>query len=235
MALDSLLASLKNDVSPVAAVQASNGRAFGCNVTATAAVSDVARPGTTANLDTAATAGVSVPYQRETASILGCTAETSATAEKNKVESKARKVGASDTATASRRKATLAEAAELRALVRPCGEPYGFAEADYQEATERALADVDAALLCYRAMAKVERVNVTARPEPDDDRITCLACANLNEFETCRVAHPWTPATACAPARKPVVDLPRRCDGFKAKEGQSNPWPVKCNNVAIPE
>ena len=42
--------------------------------------------------------------------------------------------------------------AELIGLVRFCGEAYGFTEEEHAEALERALADFDSALMCFRAM-----------------------------------------------------------------------------------
>ena len=45
------------------------------------------------------------------------------------------------------------EAAELRRLVRQCGELYNFTEEEHREALEIALADHEGALTCFRAMA----------------------------------------------------------------------------------
>ncbi|HLF95585.1 MAG TPA: hypothetical protein VI457_00430 [Methylococcaceae bacterium] len=120
----------------------------------------------------------------------------------------------------SRRLPTGQEAAELKALIRACGEPYGFSEADYAEAWARAVADVDAALTSYRHMAKVERVDVAellAVPRPDDDRRRCLNCANLQPGEVCARAKRGTTFDPFAPVRYPMAELPRRCDGYAAK------------------
>jgi hypothetical protein len=120
----------------------------------------------------------------------------------------------------SRRDPTDAKTAELKALIRACGEPYAFTEADYAEALQRALADVDAALVCYRHMARIERVDVAALlvdAEPDDDRRRCTECANLLPGDVCAVARRYWEAGPCVPARRPVPGLLRRCDGFVSK------------------
>ena len=44
--------------------------------------------------------------------------------------------------------------AELTRLVRLCGERYGFTEQEQGEALAAALADFDAALMCYRSIAE---------------------------------------------------------------------------------
>lgn len=51
----------------------------------------------------------------------------------------------------------------------------------------------------------------------EDDRRRCRACANLLPGDLCTVAHRYREAGPCIPIRKPVPDLLRRCDGYKAK------------------
>ena len=48
----------------------------------------------------------------------------------------------------------LQPAAELRRLVRLCGEFYGFTEAEHIEALAVALADFDSAMTCFSTMAR---------------------------------------------------------------------------------
>ena len=49
---------------------------------------------------------------------------------------------------------TDAKAAELRRLVRQCGELYNFSEDEHREALEIALADPENALVCFRTIAR---------------------------------------------------------------------------------
>ncbi|MBE0624407.1 MAG: hypothetical protein IH606_06310 [Burkholderiales bacterium] len=91
MSLESLLATLENDVSPVAAVQPNAGAAFGCNGTDTADVAAVSTQRRCASPATAATAGNGSDVSRKPASILARTSATAATAENNNTRSDAQK------------------------------------------------------------------------------------------------------------------------------------------------
>lgn len=91
MSLESLLATLENDVSPVAAVQPNAGAAFGCNGTKTADVAAVSAQRRCASPATAATAGHGSDVSRKPASILARTSATAATAENNNTRSDAQK------------------------------------------------------------------------------------------------------------------------------------------------
>lgn len=106
MALESLLTSLKNDVTHVTAVQPSNHKASGCNGTAPAGVTSVTTRAARADSATAVTCEVSQTLQRKPAPIKACTAVTPVTSEKAKAkakakaESEAQEVSFGDTATA---------------------------------------------------------------------------------------------------------------------------------------
>lgn len=117
-------------------------------------------------------------------------------------------VAAEPIAERSKRTANTAEAAELRELVEAIYS--GDTEADRAEAVAAALADPDAALICYRSIA-IERGIVV---EPDDRR-TCGQCANLR-FGVCTVASPDGAVTAATGYRPSELFriTPHRCDGY---------------------
>ncbi|PTR16970.1 hypothetical protein C8R31_101123 [Nitrosospira sp. Nsp2] len=53
---------------------------------------------------------------------------------------------------ATQNKGAIVARCELTELVRFCGEAYAFTDEDHAEALERALADYDSALTCFRAI-----------------------------------------------------------------------------------
>lgn len=107
----------------------------------------------------------------------------------------------------TRREPTDAEAKELRALVQAIGRREGWTVADTEQATALALADVDAALACYRDIA----ADLGAILQPDDDRRTCDQCANLIARQ-CQAAK--RSEIVASRDYESVRDLPRRCEGY---------------------
>ena len=107
----------------------------------------------------------------------------------------------------TRRTATQAEAAELRALVQAVGKAEQWTADEFEWATAAALDDPDGALACYRALVVEHRIILPI----DDDRRTCNQCANLI-------------ARRCQAAKlgeivanrdcEPIRDLPGRCEGY---------------------
>ena len=112
MSLDSSLATLEKDVSPVAAVQPNTGAAFHSNGTDTADVADVSnqRPGN--NHATAATSRNGDDVSRKPASILACTPATAATAENDDTAGKATSEPLPEPAIEARRQRVLTMLAE---------------------------------------------------------------------------------------------------------------------------
>jgi hypothetical protein len=99
MALDSLLAKLKCGVSPVADVQASNGKASGCNGSDTLAVSGVSGFAPRLDAETADTARNDAAVSRKPAPAERCTADTPDTVERINIANIVEKVGAGETVT----------------------------------------------------------------------------------------------------------------------------------------
>src|SRR3990172_4362123 len=98
----------------------------------------------------------------------------------------------------------VAPEAELIALVDAVADFHGFNPEQRAEAKQIALADLDAALECFRDLAaKIPGIQPAA-----DDRITCNRCANLagrkcTKWEKLWAARGWEP-----------VQLPLRCEQF---------------------
>lgn len=102
MGLDSLLTSLKAEVSEVSQVQAPDTKAFGRYPIETGEVSGVSKAADAAMPDTSDTPCKTMGYQREPLRHKGCTPDTSDTPKNINVPSEAAKVGASDPAIQSR-------------------------------------------------------------------------------------------------------------------------------------
>ena len=122
--------------------------------------------------------------------------------------------------TAANEAATSEQAAELRELIAPI--LANDSDADRAEALAVALADPDAALMSFRAMAAGLR-NETRAParEPDDDRRPCTDCANLTARDK-RCLAAWRgerPGNAPRDYR-PTIDLPRRCECYAPKPAE---------------
>ena len=102
--------------------------------------------------------------------------------------------------------------AELIALVDTVADFHGFNPEQRAEAKQIALADLEAALECYRAqVAKIPGIQPTT-----DDRITCNQCKNLvgrkcAKWKELGAARGWEP-----------VQLPLRCGQFKPKAGDAD-------------
>lgn len=101
---------------------------------------------------------------------------------------------------------------ELLALVDAVADFHGFNPEQRVEAKQIALADLEAALECFRALvAKIPGIQPAT-----DDRITCSQCANLagrkcSKWEAMGAARGWEP-----------VQLPLRCEQFKPKAGEAD-------------
>lgn len=114
-----------------------------------------------------------------------------------------------------RRKATAAEAEELRPLVAVI---LGDAdETDREEPLTVALADPEAALTSFRALA----ADLQPHPLPDyDDRRACEECANLDRhrgrdgFRRCAAAQRGERIGNAGRDYSPFPDVPRRCEGY---------------------
>ena len=104
--------------------------------------------------------------------------------------------------------ATASEAAELRALVRRV---LADRPDEWDEAEAVALADPEAALTSFRALA----AELPRLPLPDaDDCRTCLQCACLSATGRCLAAGRGELLAVASQRYLPVPDLLRRCEGF---------------------
>jgi hypothetical protein len=112
---------------------------------------------------------------------------------------------------------TQAQAAELRALIQSVAERDSWPAADLEEAIAVALAEVDAALVCFRELAAA----LPAAPVGlDDDRRTCRTCHELRASTgECRAARTMHIGTA-GREYHPMPDLLRRCDGYKPRPSE---------------
>ncbi|MFZ4539066.1 hypothetical protein [Propionivibrio sp.] len=105
------------------------------------------------------------------------------------------------------------EAEQLRKLVQYVYQ--NDSEGDRNEALDAAMADVDLAMECYRAIV-LERGLI---PVIDDDRRTCRQCANLSYSSSCKVACPGGALSAQKGYRAGALWLenPHRCEAFHEK------------------
>jgi hypothetical protein len=117
------------------------------------------------------------------------------------------------------RAATPAEAAELRALVTLI---YANPD-DRAEPLAAALADPDAALICYRALAadrNAVALFVESPPLVPDDQRTCRQCRNLAASGRCLAAARGELPYVAGRKYSPVPDVPKRCEGFRDRSAQ---------------
>lgn len=104
---------------------------------------------------------------------------------------------------------------ELIALVDAIADFHGFNPEQRDEAKQIALADLEAALECFRDLA----ARIPGGPgvqSATDDRIRCNQCANLagrkcTKWKELGAARGWEP-----------VQLPLRCEQFKPKAGEAD-------------
>jgi len=119
--------------------------------------------------------------------------------------------------------ATPEQAAELRELIALI--LANESEADRPEALAVALADPDAALTCFRALAADIGSNTRrpARVPVTDDRRPCTDCTNLTARDH-RCLAAWRGERPGGAARDyhRVIDLPRRCECFAPKPAESD-------------
>lgn len=106
----------------------------------------------------------------------------------------------------------MAPEAELIALVDTVADFHGFNPEQRVEARQIAVADPEAALECFRALA----ARIPGIQHTTDDRITCNRCVNLagrkcTRWEAMGAARGWEP-----------VQLPLRCEQFKPKAGEAD-------------
>jgi hypothetical protein len=119
MSLDSLLASLENDVTDVTDVTASAGAAFGCNVRSNPAVTGVTPGSDGGKFVTPVTSYNAVGVTPKPAWIKAVTPVTCVTAENNNTQNKARERAPTDQAREDRRTRVLAMLAEYPNIRRP--------------------------------------------------------------------------------------------------------------------
>lgn len=217
MALDTLLASLKCRVSEVAGVQASHAKAIACNPVKLSGVAEVSDSTVSTTTETPETLPDTKEVSARPTPTAACTHETSVTPETIKGEASVPKVGAGDTAIASRRwllhyldrdpveVACCSEAAHAEILEQNpdaiAAEPVGPNDPDVRE--ERAgIAEIDGGLSGDLA----ERL-----AWGEDDRRTCDQCSNLSA-RRCQAAKRGE--IVASRNHEPIRDLPRRCEGY---------------------
>ncbi|MFZ4538703.1 MAG: hypothetical protein ACOYNV_20575 [Propionivibrio sp.] len=105
------------------------------------------------------------------------------------------------------------EAEQLRKLVQYVYQ--NDSEGDRNEALDAAMADVDAAIECYKAVV-LER---GLTPVIADDRRTCRQCSNLSYTGACSAAKPGGALSAVKGYRPGALWLenPHRCEAFEGK------------------
>ena len=120
---------------------------------------------------------------------------------------------------------TMAPETELIALVDAIADFHGFNPEQRAEAKQIAVADLDAALECFRGLAtKIPGVPGATAPfgairavqSATDDRIMCNQCANLagrkcTRWKELGAARGWEP-----------VQLPLRCEQFRPVAGEAD-------------
>jgi hypothetical protein len=142
MGLDSLLASLKSEVSEVSRVQGCKGAAFERYPVKPEGVSEVSSGNVGALRETPATPPAKPEVSTRAASVGACTPDTPATPQELNTQTGAQQVGAGETATGS----------ELTRLVALVAAREGFTPEEHAEAVTHALNDPGAALPCFRAI-----------------------------------------------------------------------------------
>jgi hypothetical protein len=103
---------------------------------------------------------------------------------------------------------------ELMGLIKAVGTLYAFTPSEFEEATQVAFADPQAALTSFRDVAKRYGLNV-----PADDRITCGECLRLVKGR-CGAAKLGLMADTQPDYSPGDVDIPHRCAYFVAKDPQ---------------
>ena len=93
-------------------------------------------------------------------------------------------------------------------LIKVVGQLYGFTASEFEEATEVAFADPQAALNSFRDIANRDGLFV-----PSDDRVTCLECLRLVKGRCLAAKQGLMENTQ--PDYSPTPDVPRRCEHFK--------------------
>jgi hypothetical protein len=107
--------------------------------------------------------------------------------------------------------------AELRALIAALGEREGWPAVEIEQATDAALADHEAALTCWRLIARECGVIWPAVREADD-RQTCRHCSNLTAGGRCLAAVRGE-LPGVAKSYSPALSLLRRCERFHPLPG----------------
>jgi hypothetical protein len=217
MALDTLLASLKCGVSEVAGVQASRAKAITCNPVKLSGVAEVSGGSVDATTATPATSPDTKEVSVELPPTGACTRETPETLETIKDEVSAPRVGAGDTAIASRwwllhyadrdpvDVACCSEVPHAEILERNpdaiAAEPLGPIDPDAWE-ERAAIAEFDGGLSRDAAERLAWR---------EDDRRTCTQCANL-VGRRCLAAKRGE--IVASRSYEPIRDILKRCEGY---------------------
>ena len=123
------------------------------------------------------------------------------------------------------------EAEELRELLQDVGEYNGWPGSEIAEATTVGLTEIGAALECWRSIADAFIAETTSPAiSAKDDRRRCTDCGNLYHY-------PGTDGfRRCAAAKRgelpctsrdysPVLDVPRRCEGYAPLSGDPDRRP----------
>ena len=105
-------------------------------------------------------------------------------------------------------KTTASPRVELMGLIKVVGTLYAFTPSEFEEATQIAFADPQAALTSFRDVAKRYGLHV-----PTDDRVTCGECLRLVRGR-CQAAKLGLMEDTQA-EYSPTPEMPRRCDHFK--------------------
>jgi hypothetical protein len=109
--------------------------------------------------------------------------------------------------------------AELRALIAAIGEREGWLAAEIEQAKAVALADHEAALACWRSIAR-ECGATWPTVRETDERQTCQRCSNLTAGGRCLAAVRGE-LPSVAKSYSPVLVL-RRCEGFAPLPGDAD-------------
>jgi hypothetical protein len=135
------------------------------------------------------------------------------------------------------RGATPTEAAELRDLVSRVLTNAG--DADRAEALAVALADPEAALLSFRALAAVSS-NGEPAVDVRDDRRTCTQCVSLTTTGRCLAAVRGELSYVTSRDYSPAPDVLKRCEGYRPKADDTDQrngaqrWPSLINEERAP-
>ena len=217
MALDTLLASLKCGVSEVAGVQASHAKAIACNPVKLSGVAEVSASTVSTTTATPETLPDTKEVSARPTPTAACTHETSVTLETIKGEASVPKVGAGDTAIASRwwllhyldrdpvEVACCPEATYAEILKRNpdaiAAEPLGPIDSEAWE-ERAAIAEFDGGL----SRDAAERLAWS-----EDDRRRCEQCANL-VGRRCLAAKRGE--IVASRNYEPIHDILKRCEGY---------------------